>query len=73
MGAFNQWASGSFFAQPAERKAGVVNHNILAGAAYLGRVNALRQQGVALTSEQEQFLPKTSEQLTRYFESADEA
>lgn len=69
MGAFNQWALGSFFENPKERKAKVVAHNILAGAAYLSRVNTLRQQGIKLTPEQESFQPKTSQELAPYFES----
>lgn len=70
MGAFNQWAGGSFFDSPKDRKAGVVAHNILAGAAYLARVNTLRQQGIKMTSQQESFLPKTSAELAPYFESS---
>lgn len=69
MGAFNQWALGSFFDTPKERQAKVVAQNILAGTAYLSRVNVLRQQGIKLTSEQESFLPKTSQELAPYFES----
>lgn len=69
MGAFNQWVGNSFLQQPKERKAGLVAHNILAGAAYLSRVNMLRQQGVALTDAQKIFSPKTSEDLSAYFES----
>ena len=70
MGAFNQWAGNSFLKEPAQRKAGIVCENILAGAAYLSRVNSLRQQGVAMTDAQQTFLPRTSEQLASYFQDA---
>lgn len=67
MGAFNQWVGDTYLQQPAERKAGVVAHNILAGAAYLSRVNILRQQGIAMTDAQKTFLPKTSAELAPFF------
>lgn len=67
MGAFNQWVSGTFLSEPKARKAGIVGRNILAGAAYLGRVHALRQQGVSLSSELQEFRPKNDDQLSPYF------
>ncbi len=67
MGAFNQWVGNSTLQQPEQRKAGIVAQNILAGAAYLSRVNTLRQQGIAMTDAQKTFLPKTSEELSRFF------
>jgi len=33
----------------------------------LSRVNTLRQQGIAMTDAQKTFLPKTSEELSRFF------
>lgn len=48
MGAFNEWVRGSFLEDPRNREAAVVALNILHGAAYLTRVNAVRQQGVPL-------------------------
>ena len=69
MGAFNQWAGDSYLKEPSERKAGVVAHNILAGSAYLSRVNILRQQGVAMTDTQKTFIPQTSAELAPYFTS----
>lgn len=71
MGAFNQWAANSFFSEPKERKAGIVCENILAGAAYLSRVNSLRQQGIPMTDAQTTFLPKNSAQLQAYFQVAE--
>lgn len=67
MGAFNQWVGGSFLSEPKARQAGIVGRNILAGAAYLGRVHALRQQGVPLSSSLQEFRPKTDDQLRAYF------
>jgi len=70
MGAFNQWAGESFLKEPAERKAGIVAQNILAGAAYLSRVNILAQQGVAMTGAQKIFTPKTAAELKDIFPSS---
>lgn len=67
MGAFNQWVGETFLAEPKARQAGIVARNILAGAAYLGRVHALRQQGVAMTHEMQEFRPKTDAELAPYF------
>ena len=70
MGAFNQWVGDSFLNEPKERKAGIVAQNIMAGAAYLSRVNILTQQGVALTGAQKIFAPKTAAELEGYFPSS---
>lgn len=70
MGAFNQWVGDSFLNEPKERKAGIVAQNIMAGAAYLSRVNSLTQQGVALTGAQKTFTPKTAAELAGYFPSS---
>lgn len=67
MGAFNQWANDSFLAEPKARQAGIVARNILAGAAYLGRVHSLRQQGVPMTHEMQEFRPQTEAELAGYF------
>ena len=48
MGAFNEWVRGSFLEEFRNREAAVVALNILFGAAYLTRANAVRQQGVPL-------------------------
>jgi hypothetical protein len=70
MGAFNQWVGETYLKHPKERKAGIVAHNILAGAAYLSRVNILRQQGIPMTDAQKIFSPKTSDELAPFFEQA---
>jgi PfaD family protein len=48
MGAFNEWAAGSFLATPAERRVAVVALNLLVGACALTRLHMLRAQGHAL-------------------------
>jgi PfaD family protein len=48
MGAFNEWAKGSFLERPQRRDAVTVAMNLLWGAAVLTRVNWLRAQGAPL-------------------------
>jgi len=48
MGAFNEWAKGTWLAEPANRKVVTVAMNILYGAAVVTRINYLRNQGVKL-------------------------
>lgn len=48
MGAFNEWAKGSFLEQPAHRRVVTVARNLMEGAAYLQRLHALRCQGILL-------------------------
>lgn len=67
MGAFNQWAAGTFLEDPAARRAGVVARNLLAGCSYLSRVHMLRQQGIELPWELQQFRPRTEAELASYF------
>jgi PfaD family protein len=51
MGAFNEWASGSFLEGPGERKVVTVALNILHGAAQFYRANFLRGQGIDLPQD----------------------
>ena len=67
MGAFNEWAKGSFLEQPAARDAVTVAHNLLAGAAALTRLHALRCQGVSVDPGLARQEPQTREQLSRFF------
>ncbi len=69
MGAFNQWVEGTFLAEPKARRAAVVARNILAGSAYLSRVNMLRQQQVPLSHAVVKFSPKSPEELEALFGS----
>lgn len=57
MGAFNEWAKGSFLEQPENREAVAVAMNILYGAALQTRINSLQQQGVTLSAEQQSIIP----------------
>lgn len=50
MGAFNEWARGSFLEQPENRHAVLVGQNLLYGAALQWRHQVLRAQGVQLES-----------------------
>ncbi len=65
MGAFNEWAQGTFLQAPENRRVAVVARNILYGAAVLTRAHFLRCQGVALDPETVRIEPLTSEQLDR--------
>ena len=47
MGAFNDWVRGSYLEPPAERRVVDVAWNVMQGAAYLWRLNALRAAGFA--------------------------
>jgi len=48
MGAFNDWARGTYLAEPGNRRVVDVNLHLLAGCSYLYRLQALRLQGVRL-------------------------
>ncbi|WP_373048793.1 PfaD family polyunsaturated fatty acid/polyketide biosynthesis protein [Vulgatibacter sp.] len=63
MGAFNEWARGSFLEKWEARQVVPVARNLLAGAAFLARVAALRAQGLALPAELERFAPREAEAL----------
>lgn len=51
MGAFNEWARGSFLEDPANRRVGPVAMNLLQGAGVTTRLNTLRNQGVRLSPD----------------------
>lgn len=51
MGAFNEWAAGSFLETPEQRKVATVARNILYGAALQTRANILRYQNVRLPAD----------------------
>ena len=67
MGAFNEWAKGSFLEKPESREAVTVAYNLLAGAAALTRLHALRCQGVAADTRLARQEPRTREELSKYF------
>jgi PfaD family protein len=63
MGAFNEWARGTYLEQPRDRRVATVALNILYGAAVLLRMNVLRCQGAAVPPEWTQVPPLTLEKL----------
>ncbi|MCX5793876.1 MAG: PfaD family polyunsaturated fatty acid/polyketide biosynthesis protein [Elusimicrobia bacterium] len=65
MGAFNEWARGSFLEDPEERRVAVIGLNLLAGAAYLTRVHSLRCQGVSFAPAMAAFTPRRIEELRK--------
>jgi len=67
MGAFNEWTKGTFLEAPRSRDAVTVAFNLLAGAAALSRLHALRCQGVAVDAALARQEPQTREQLAPLF------
>ncbi len=67
MGAFNEWVRGSFLEDPRQRRIVTVAQNILYGACVTGRLNSLREQGVAVGPCP--IDPRTPQQLKEFFSS----
>jgi PfaD family protein len=67
MGAFNEWAKGSFLEAPESRGAVTVAYNLLAGAAALTRLHALRCQGAAADPRLARQEPRPREELAVFF------
>ncbi|MEW6277297.1 MAG: PfaD family polyunsaturated fatty acid/polyketide biosynthesis protein [Candidatus Eremiobacterota bacterium] len=63
MGAFNEWARGTFLEQLSERRVAVLAHNLMFGAAYLTRLHWLQSQGVHLPAAVRAFRPMKVEDL----------
>jgi PfaD family protein len=57
MGAFNEWARGSFLEDAGNRRVAVVALNLLRGAAVLLRAQAVRAQGVEVPEEARRVAP----------------
>ena len=57
MGAFNDWVKGTYLEQYQNRKVADVAEQIMNGAAYLFRIQALKMQGVDFPINMEQFVP----------------
>jgi trans-AT polyketide synthase, acyltransferase and oxidoreductase domains len=70
MGAFNEWAKGSFLEAPKNRRVVTVARNILYGAAVLTRLHFLRAQGVPVPSAWAQCPPLTDDELDAYMEKS---
>lgn len=63
MGAFNEWAAGSFLAEVAERHVGTVARNLLHGAASVLRLQDLARQGLPLDAATQIVRPLTDAEL----------
>ena len=70
MGAFNQWAKGTFLEKRENRKTVTVAMNLMFGAAVTTRVNWLRYQGVILPRKAGKFYPL---ELSKILELLDES
>lgn len=66
MGAFNEWARGSFLEAVENRKVAVVASNFLFGAAVINRYQHLCNQGVKLPTTLGQFHPLRLDQIRQY-------
>jgi trans-AT polyketide synthase/acyltransferase/oxidoreductase domain-containing protein len=58
IGSFNDWARGTYLAEPENRRAADVGLHLLTGAAYLWRVQQLKLQGVQFAPGVEQYRPE---------------
>ena len=63
MGAFNEWAKGSFLEQPENRKVVTVAMNLMLGAAFLTRVHWLTTQGLPVPGPVRGFAPLEPETI----------
>jgi hypothetical protein len=63
MGAFNEWARGSFMERPENRKVADVGLNILYGAALMSRAAHLRSQGLGGLANRLRIHPLTRETI----------
>jgi PfaD family protein len=70
MGAFNQWAKGTFLEKRENRKTVTVAMNLMFGAAVITRINWLRYQGVTLSRKAGNFYPL---ELSKILELLDES
>jgi PfaD family protein len=67
MGAFNEWAKGSFLEQAGNRRIVTVARNLLYGACVLTRLHVLRCQGAGTPPEWAHVAPRTEEELAGVF------
>lgn len=64
MGAFNDWVRGSYLEQPENRRVVDVAEHLMRGAAFLYRVEALKNQGIELSHEYRRYELKPLEPET---------
>ena len=69
MGAFNEWVKGSFLEAPQNREVVTVALNILYGAGIVNRLNTLKMQGIALSSDLWKIVPLPLEELGKRLQS----
>ncbi|QYK11834.1 eicosapentaenoate synthase subunit PfaD [Shewanella rhizosphaerae] len=60
LGAFNQWAKGSYLDDYSKRHAVDLAKHLMYGAAYLARVNAIKAQGIKLPGELLRYKPQVA-------------
>ncbi len=65
MGAFNEWAKGTFFEKPENRKVVDVAMNLLYGAALELRLTQLRNQGLNLAASLSSVMPISTDQIRK--------
>jgi len=63
MGAFNQWARGSFLEKPENRHSVTVAKNLLLGASVVTRANLLRNQEVSISPAAGRYTPLTLSEM----------
>lgn len=63
MGAFNQWAKGSFLDKPENRKTPLLALNLLFGACVVTRIHFLTTQGVRLPAETTRISPMQEDRI----------
>ncbi|XAO70638.1 MAG: hypothetical protein AAYR33_06010 [Acetobacteraceae bacterium] len=57
MGAFNDWAEGSFLEDTSQRSVAQIGRNLMLGAMLTERLNQLRLYGVHIPPDQSRFRP----------------
>ena len=57
MGAFNDWVTGSYLAEPQNRRVFDIAYHLMRGAAYLHRIQSLKLQGLDLPLSYSQYRP----------------
>jgi PfaD family protein len=67
MGAFNEWAQGTYLEAPERRRVADAGRTLLHGAAVVHRANTLRAQGVEVAPECARVRPAAPEDSMRYF------
>ena len=70
LGAFNIWTRGTYLESYTERKAAEVAYQLLAGAAFLSRINSLRAFGIYIPSSLAVFKPQKNDEMLKNLEVA---